>query len=148
MGFSVSGATVLLLLAFLVSGVTLATTLEDVSEARNAGVDAEEERLLDRLNTGIELTGAVYNETTETLTVTGENSGSMSLNTGVTDLLVDGEFAEISAVTIGNVSNRTLWTPGTVARLTVDAVTTRPSRVKLVTNTGVTAVRTEIASES
>jgi flagellar protein FlaF len=144
MGFSVSGATVLLLLGFLVAGLTLAAALEEVSEARNAGVNAEEQRILEQLNTDLNVTDAVYNKTNDTLTVIAQNSGSVTLDIADTDLLVDGQFANTSAVAVGGNPGRALWTPRTNASITLDSVTAQPSRIKLVTETGVAAVQTRI----
>jgi flagellar protein FlaF len=146
MGFSVSAATVILFLAFIAGGLALTSALEGAGEARNAGVDAEEERILDRVNTQINVTGAVYNGTGDTLRVSIANTGSSTLDTGDTDLLVDGQFERPATVAVAGDTGRDLWTPGTRATLTVDSLTQQPDRVKVVTGPGVAAVRTNVTS--
>lgn len=142
MGFSVSGATVILFLAFMVSGLALTSAIESASEARNTGVDAEEQRILDRINADINVTEMVYNGTSDELAVTVRNTGSTTLDTGDTDLLVDGRLELPASTAVENDTGRSLWTPGTNASLTVDGLTQRPDRVKIVTGPGVAAVRT------
>ncbi|MEF8813730.1 MAG: fla cluster protein flaF [Halovenus sp.] len=136
MGFSVSGAAAIIFIGLLISAATLVPAVQDAADAREAGMDAREERLLEQQNTAIEMIDAVY-YTNGTLVVRVENTGTTSLDANVTDLLVDGIYADPTTAIDGD-TERTLWTPGTELRFEY-AIGTSPERVAVVTERGIQA---------
>lgn len=142
MGFSTSGATVILFLGVLASVGVLAPAVEHAAEDVGDAYDGRSDRVLERRNTVVAVANATYNSTAGRLTVAVDNAGSVTLSVAETDLLVDGELAGYDAAVSG-VENRTLWAPGET--LTVRTNTSSPpARVTLVTGQGVTAVATNV----
>jgi flagellar protein FlaF len=137
MGFSVSGATAVLLVGMLISAATLYPALERSSELKRDSLDAQTERTLDRQNTDIRLRNATYNGTAETVEVEVENSGTTTLSVEDTDLLTDGTYRTGATVAVEGSTTRTVWAPGETLTFTLSGVTSGPSRVKVVTEHGI-----------
>lgn len=134
MGFSASGATAIIFIGLLVSAAALVPAIQDATNAREAGIDAKDDRMLEQRNTEIEVTDAVYH-TNETLVVRVENTGTTSLDADVTDLLVDGVYVDPNTAVDGD-ADRVLWTPTSELRFEY-AVETPPERVVVVTERGI-----------
>jgi flagellar protein FlaF len=146
-GFGVSGATAVILLAVLVAGGVAFGALSVAHETVTEASDAEAERLLEQRNTDVRFVGGSYNATTDVLLVEVENSGSVHLTVSGTDLLVDNR---VEALTVTLVSptgtvvasgdpatlSTDAWLPGEVVRFRVDGVTA-PERVTVVAPRGV-----------
>lgn len=143
MGFSVSGATVVISVGLLVSAATLYPALDRYSERRIEAVDGDHERALDRQNTALGAANATYNASADRLVVTVDNTGTTVLDVDDLDLLVDGKYQTVTNTTIGGDTGTTAWLPGERLRIEVGKPT-RPSRVKLVAGPGV-AVATEVS---
>jgi flagellar protein FlaF len=145
MGFSVSGATVVISIGLLVSAATLYPALDRYGERRVEAVDGDHERALDRQNTALGAPNATYDPDAERLVVTVENTGTTGLDVDRVDLLVDGRYRTVSAanVTVDGDADTATWLPGERLRVAVDQPTT-PTRVKVVTGPGV-AVAAEVA---
>lgn len=145
MGFSVSGATVVILAGLLLSMATLYPAVEESQEQQREAIDARDERLLDQRNTAIDITSATYDSVTGTLTVEVENTGTTTLDVERTDLLVDGEYQSSATTDVDGDSGRTVWAPGETLTFTLDGalpvLSTSPDRVKVVTEYGVAASR-------
>ena len=135
MGFGVSGSMAIIFLGVLIATGTLFTTLsataEDISDAR----DERQERLLDRRNTDIDVTSAVYNTTSGTLNLTVSNEGATTLSVNGTTLLVDNQYYSLSEATVDGLDATDLWEPGETLALNVSM--SQPVRVKVVTEQGV-----------
>ena len=135
MGFGVSGSTAIIFLGVLIATGTLFTTtsatVEQVDEAR----DEQQEHLLDRRNTEIGLTSAVYNSTSGTLNLSASNDGSTTLTVNGTTLLVDNQYESTAAAQVDGITATDLWEPGET--LTLNVSVSEPTRVKLVTEYGV-----------
>ena len=144
MGFSVSGATVVISVGLLVSAATLYPALDRYSERRLEAVDGEHERALDRQNTALGAANATYNASTDRLVVTAENTGTTTLDVDRVDLLVDGRYRTVStaSVTVDGGAGTATWLPGERLRIEITR-STAPSRVKIVAGPGV-AVATEV----
>ncbi len=134
MGFSMSGAAAIIFIGLLASAATLVPAVQDATNAREAGMDARDERLLEKQNTAVEITDAMY-YTNGTLIVRVENTGTTPLDANVTDLLVDGVYADPTTAVDG-ATERTLWTPGSELRFE-DAFGALPDRVVVVTEQGI-----------
>lgn len=113
MGFSVSGATALLFVAFLISfGTFYTATMGAVERVQEAEVETQEQNI-ETLNTEIELDSAVYNTTESELTITANNTGAEPLQPSELSLLVNGTFVSFgdSNVTLSDPSGDDLWVP-------------------------------------
>ena len=142
MGFSVSGATALLLVAFLISfGAFYSASMGTFGEIRDAQVD-QTDRTIDTINTDIEIGSATYNQTETDLIVVANNTGASTLKLNNTDLLIDGELEtgwQASATVNGTDAN--LWVSQQTLEITVSK-DTEPGRIKLVTEYGIAATAT------
>lgn len=104
---------------------------EEVTSAENTRAD----RLLERHNTDVTITGTSFN--TGEFTVQVLNEGSTTLSVNATDVILDGVYQ--STWVSSNVSGSTttdIWAPGETLNVTVSA-DSAPDRVKVVTGTGV-----------
>ena len=70
------------------------------------------------------------------------NTGSTALSVRETDLLIDGVYQQTYETSIDGRTARELWLPGET--LTVTVSTSRPKRVKIVTEHGVAETVTEV----
>jgi flagellar protein FlaF len=140
MGFSVSGAVAVVLIGLLVSAATLYPAVDRATERRADAVEARDERALERQNTAVSLVDATYNTSQETLTVTVTNTGASTLDVPAVDLLVDGEYAVLSAAnrSVGGDTATEVWSPGENLTLT-RGEPSAPERVFVVTGPGVAA---------
>lgn len=138
MGFSVSGATVVLFLGMVVSlGIAYSGAFNAFEQVDDAYHD-DADRLLEQKNTAIEVANVSWNGT-DRLTVEVENTGSTSLSVNDTDLLVDNVYQEtVENRTVDGDAGTDLWLPGETLTFTV-AADGQPGRVKVVTETGVSA---------
>lgn len=146
MGFSVSGSAAIifvsLFIAFGAWYTASANSFEQISEAEAASTDTA---LADR-NTRMSLASATYNATTDELTIRANNTGASQLSLAATDLLVDGRFVSGwagNATVEGNVDTA-VWLSGETLEIPLSR-SSQPSRVKLVTQTGVAAT-TEVTA--
>ena len=141
MGFSVSGSAAILFIAAFVSvGILYLAAYNGYERVQDADA-GHGERVLEQRNTEVNVTNTTYNSTDDILTVNVTNEGATSLSVNETDLLVDGEFYSRDSYenwTVDGQSNTTLWLPGETYSIEVN-LSAEPSRVKVVTSTGVTA---------
>lgn len=137
MGFGVSGSTAIIFLGVLVCTGTLYTAAAGSAERLTDAEGENHERLLERRNTGIDIANATY-DTSDTggLVIRANNTGSTTLSVEDTTLLLDNEYKNVSADNsfVDGDSGTDLWTPGETLRI---ELSTNASRVKLVTETGV-----------
>lgn len=145
MGFSVSGATAIILIGLLVSGVTFIPAVQDTVDGYTTSVEQQSDRTLAQQNTDLTFQTVAYNSTTKTLTVRIENTGTTTLEANSTDMLVDGEFVTVTP-TVENDSSRFLWSPGTTLTLKQDV--TDPQRVVVIAETGNSIARGGITGGS
>ena len=138
MGFSVSGSAAIIFAAlFIAFGMwytASANTFEQLNDAKSDRTDA----VRAAGSSGVEVTNATYNASTDELTVTVENTGAAQLTLASTDLLVDGQYRtgwQDNATVEGNADTR-LWLGSEVLTVTV-SLSSQPDRVKVVAGTGV-----------
>ena len=143
MGFSVSGSTAVIFIGVLIAANSLYgawTYSQDQIETARA--DSEHDYLEQR-QTSVEIVGTSYSSDTNTLSVNVSNTGSTSLGTSGTTVVVDGEYAPKETTTVkdsfGNVRDSSLWLPGDYLTVNVSS-TTDPTRVKITTDNGISAV--------
>lgn len=147
MGFSVSGATAVILvgglIAFSFAFTAASNGYEQIADAR----EEHQNSVLAQQNTAIEVTNATYDSGAGELTVNATNEGSTELEVADTSLLVDGEYVQPSALnaSVEGDSSTALWLPGETLTFVVD-VASQPGRVKVVTETGVADTTTEVTA--
>ena len=141
MGFGVSGAsTVIFLGLFLAAGTLYATTSQTAERLADAR-DDDSERLLDQRNTAINVTDAVHRANDDELNITVENRGTTTLSVNDTTVLADNEYVSTANATVDGASGTDFWPPGTTLHLTLNR-SSAPERIKVVTETGVSAGQT------
>lgn len=139
MGFSVSGATALLLIAFLISfGAFYTATTGAVDQVQDAQID-QTDRSIETLNTEIGITH-VGNDGDE-LTIEAENTGASTLQIDDLSLLVDGEYIphEDLETEVDGSSESELWMPQQQLTITTERDLELPVRIRLVTEHGIAA---------
>lgn len=132
-----------LLVGVLVAISTAYPMMSGANERVQTAVDDRDDRSLSQRNTDIELANVTYNETTDVLVVRVNNTGSRTLSVNDTDVLVDGRFQQGYATSVDGDGSRSIWTPGETLRVELSA-STRPDRVKVVTEFGIAETETEI----
>lgn len=164
MGFSVPGAVVILFVGLLVSVGTLYPVVETGLER---GVRAQEEaqdRLLHQQNTNFVIEDATYDATHDILVVNATNTGTTALSIAKTDGLVDGQYIvdpfvfqegaltepvrlDIFLDTYLIVPDEVeLWLPGETITFVFEDYTTAPTRMTLVSETGLSRGETVVVA--
>ena len=145
MGFSVSGATVVIFLGIFISFGMAYTAANNGMERVNDAYEDSRSDALERQNTALAIDstsvanagGQLY------LTVSVNNAGSTTLSVDDTDILIEGAYTPHTDMETLNVSGNketNLWLPGETLRFKV-AVDTASPRVKVVTESGVAAAK-------
>lgn len=104
MGFSTSIATVVLFLGMLIIATASYTTLNRSTELVIEAKDAQQERMLEQLNTKITITGITTQGSD--LNITVKNDGSEVLNSSTVNVLLDGSYVTPDSITPSGV-----WSP-------------------------------------
>lgn len=156
MGFSASGALVVLFIGLLVSASYLFPALEAGVERTHDATDAAEVRLLRMQNTDFVVDDAQYDtsQTPDTLMIRATNTGTTALRVERVDVLVDGVYVDatvfddsiatqpnattqIAAVLDGgDHTEPVLWLPGETVAFGWDANSSTPTRAVVVVETG------------
>lgn len=144
MGFSTSGATVILFIGLLVSVGIVYPPVERSFEAVTGALDDRDDRMLQLRNSDVAVTNVTYDSTTDALNVTVDNTGTVSLAVEETDLLVNGTLVTTYTTTVGGTENRSLWGAGETLKFRVSGVTNEPARVTVVTELGLRRVATDV----
>lgn len=144
MGFSVSGATVILFLGIFISFGVAYSAANDGFERVNGAYEENTEDELTRQNTAVGIgTASVANWGGQAyLNLTVNNTGSTTLSVNDTDILIDGNYTnhtsdKMVTLEVGDDNETDLWLPGETLHANVSVET--PGRVKVVTGPGVSA---------
>ena len=146
MGFSVSGSVAIISIGVLVAFGVMFPAVVDSSHQVSEAQSTQSERILDQQNTEITIDNATYDGTN--LTVDVVNEGTVALDVGETDVIVDGHYVDFEPeeTTVYQTLNKSdgdattgVWLSGEVLEVTI-AVDSPPERVKVVTETGVSDV--------
>jgi flagellar protein FlaF len=144
MGFSVSGAAAIIFATMFVTFgmwfTASANSFESISDAETDKSD----RALEAQNTAISIANVTHDNSTGELTVVVTNTGAAQLSVASTDLLVDGQYQsgwEDTATVAGK--DTRLWLAGEQLAITV-TTPAEPDRVKIVTESGISATTTEV----
>ncbi|WP_227133250.1 flagellin [Halorubellus salinus] len=143
MGFSTSGSMAVLFVGVLIAISTAYPMMSAANERVQTAVDDRGDRAVSQRNSDIELGNVTYNATTDALVVRVNNTGSRTLSVADTDVLVDGAYRQGYATSVAGDGTRTIWVPGETLRIEV-STSTRPDRVKVVTEFGIAETETDI----
>ncbi|MDY6965233.1 MAG: hypothetical protein SVM80_04595 [Halobacteriota archaeon] len=133
MGFSVSAAVAIFLIGFLVMASSSFTLVSNSAELVNDGRKEQQNRMLDELQTDINITSIDYNLTLQRLIIEVVNTGSIILDAGEVNLLIDGDLITEDIA----LSPAKVWIPEKTLTINVTSVASSPSRVKVVTENGI-----------
>jgi len=132
MGFSVSASIAIFLFGFLVMGSILYSSGNNSARLVDDGQNEQHKRMVDELQTAINITSTDYNLTLQKLTVNVENKGGIVLDSSKINLLIDGNIS--SSVSFNPTK---VWIPENELIITATGVSSSPDRVKIVTENGV-----------
>ena len=139
MGFSVSSATVVILLGLLI-GFGMFYSVADASVTRVVDAhDDRADRLLDVKNTQITPIEAGYNTSSNQVTGTVRNDGTTSIPISKTSVLIDGEYDTGLDLEVENAPDSHIWMPGEKLRFESGSYDSAPESIKVVTPDGVSA---------
>jgi flagellar protein FlaF len=146
-GFGVSGSTAIIFLGVLIATGTLYTAAAGTAETLEDAHDSDEERLLDRRNTDINVTSVTYrnNSGSYPVEIRVNNTGTETLSVNDTSILVDNEYrpiGEAKTVTVDGTSGTDIWASGETLFIELFPEDSPPQRVKVVTENGVEALNT------
>lgn len=142
MGFSTSGSMAVLFVGVLVAISTAYPVMSTANERVHTAVEDRSDRSMSERNSNIELANTTYNASNDTLVVWVDNAGSRTLSVNDTDVLVNGIYRQGYVTTVDG-ENRTVWVPGETLRIELSA-STRPDRVKVITEFGIAETETEV----
>lgn len=137
MGFSVSGSAAIVFIAAFVSVGILYTAAYNGYEEVTVAEDGQADRLLHQRNTDVSIVRTAYNSTESNFTVEIVNEGSATLSVNETDVVLDGAYQPTwESYNVSGSTTTDVWAPGESLNVTI-STSTDPSRVKVVTETGV-----------
>jgi len=138
MGFSVSGSAALIFVAAFIGFGMFYSAAANSTEMVNDAREDRSDRQLERTNTAIQITTVNYNDTSNYLNVTVENTGATELSVSDVDVLADNSYQTGYRSAVEGDAATDLWLPRET--LSINAtVTPRPDGVKIVTGPGVAA---------
>lgn len=149
MGFSTSATVAIMLIGFLLAAGVLIPTAFTVSDNTGEAFSAQADQTRDQMNTAIEIATVAENGDGN-LTVTVTNNGTTALDVLKTDVLLDGEYINRSDyVATVDGTETDIWHPGAQLELEFDGAMADdgedPSRVKIITQYGITAATEDFA---
>jgi archaellum component FlaF (FlaF/FlaG flagellin family) len=127
----------------MIFGAT-AAYYEDLREAQSASAQNMEEMI----NTAVQVEMAGYNASTKVLRVNVTNTGSVTLETALLDVVVDGilKTANITKIENGGYDGG-LWYPATTISISLSGIDS-PQRVKISTSIGASSYTSDIIISS
>lgn len=147
MGFSTSGATLVIFLGVLVSASVFFPAAERGVEQVSDAVADRNDRVLDRRNAAPTIANATYDASDDAAVVNVTNAGAVTLSVEHTDLLLNGSI-RTGDTAVDGVADRSLWTPGETLTVEVTGVPGPPERVTVVTEHGLERVTTNVTEVS
>jgi flagellar protein FlaF len=144
MGFSTSAATAVIFVGVLVSLSIVFPATAGSFEAVSDAMASREDRVLKQRNSDLRVDTATYDSGDDRVRVNVTNTGTVSIDVGETDLLIDGHIRPNRTTTVEGVGGRSIWAPGETLRITVQNVTTAPTRVTIVNEFGVADANSSI----
>jgi len=145
MGFSVSGATAIILIGGLIAFSFAFSAVNNGYERVSEAQQQQEDRQLLQTNSDVGIANATHDATASELTVHVNNTGSAVLTIEELSLLVDGTYRGNLTTSVDGDNETSVLLPGEQLVMTLEQ-TTQPDRVKVVAGTGVAATETEVIS--
>lgn len=145
MGFSVSGATAVILIGGLIAFSFAFTAVNNGYERVAEAQEDQEDRQLLQVNSAIDIANASYDASGTALTVAVNNTGAAELTVGEVSLLVDGTYRSNVSTAIAGNTETGVFLPGEQLTMTVNQ-SVQPDRIKVVAGTGVAATATEVTA--
>ncbi len=138
MGFSVSMTFAIFLVAFIALSSILVSSYDYRSNLIDDAKEVRQERMLDELQTDLEITSTSHNAMGSFLTINVNNTGSTVLNANKVDVILDGSLktGDISSLMVDGVAT-TVWAPDEPLRINITGVSSNPARVKLIAENGI-----------
>jgi flagellar protein FlaF len=138
-GFSTSGSLLIVFFGLFIALGTLYTVTSNTSERLVDAYDDELSHQNDIERTDITITDANWHTTDGNLTIRVNNTGATELSVGESDAFVDGEYWAPDDFQLTTVDGQPTDVWGLQEQLRLENDTTQPTRVKVVTETGVAA---------
>lgn len=130
MGFSTSGAAIVILIGILLALSVLTPALFSVVESTGSAYSAQSDHLREQANTEVTITDTEINTDADELSVTVSNDGSSSLSIEKTDVLINGTYVPTTGGDDGETTtvetngdtepNTDIWPPGTDLKLDIE----------------------------
>ncbi|MCW7076225.1 MAG: archaellum stator protein ArlF [Candidatus Syntropharchaeales archaeon] len=138
MGFSVSVTFAIFLVAFLALSSILVSSYDYRSNLIDDAKEIRQERMLNELQTDLEIVQTSYNPTLDILTIDVDNSGSITLDTDEIDVIVDGRMqtGNITSLLVDG-ADTTVWAPEETLEIKVSGIASDPTRIKVIAGNGV-----------
>jgi len=127
----------------LIALSTAYPAMSAANERVQSATDDQRDRSVSQRNSDIDLWNVTYDATNDTLVVRVNNTGSRTLFVNDTDLIVDGAYRTGYASSVAGETNRSIWVPGETLRIEL-STTTRPDRVRVVTEFGIAETETDV----
>jgi flagellar protein FlaF len=137
MGFSTSVATMLIFMGVVLSIGIMFPAMEGSFEQVSDALEGRDDRVLEQRNSEVNVTNTSYDAAADTFTLEANNTGAVTLDVEEVDVLFDGEIQTGYTASVEGVTGRSLWVSGETLAIEVSSVTSKPTRVKLVTGTGI-----------
>ncbi|GAB3680214.1 hypothetical protein GCM10028857_02640 [Salinarchaeum chitinilyticum] len=147
MGFSVSGATAIILIGGLIAFSFAFSAVNNGYERVSEAQQEQSDRQLLQTNSDVGIANVSYDEIGSELTVRVNNTGSAVLTIEELSLLVDGDYQGNVTTSVDGDAETALLLPGEQLVLTVDRAS-QPDRVKVVAGTGVAATETGVTASA
>ncbi|AEH38138.1 flagellin [Halopiger xanaduensis SH-6] len=154
MGFSTSGAIIVILIGVLVAFSAIVPTVFNITSTTGDAFSAKNDQFREQANSEIVIE-SFETESTVDAVVNVTNDGARSLSVERTDVVVNGEYyptndSDAETAIITNDSTRSssdVWLPGTVLQIEIDnsklesdsEITGDGDRVKITTERGIAA---------
>jgi len=138
MGFSVSGSAALIFVAAFIGFGMFYSAAANSTELVNDAREDRSDRQLERTNTEIEITTVNYDENSDYLNVTVDNTGATELSVSDVDVLADNSYQTGYRTAVEGNDETDLWLPQETLAINA-TLSSQPGQIKIVTGPGVAA---------
>ncbi len=137
------GITVLVL---LIAASIFISSLKSYQDMTRAAEEVRGERLEESVQTDIEIENALYYYVGDNLEVKAINTGSTVLETSSVQVFLDGEIVLDQNISrrLVNGANTNVWGPEENLKIYIENQASKPERIKLVSDFGISDYYTEI----
>ncbi len=138
MAFSAAAVHIIFAIAITAAGAIFATSVFNAEDAIEGAWRDDWDRRDAAVHTEITISNAIHEPSGSTLTIHVNNTGSVTLDPALTEIIVDGEYvtAQVSSRLVEGTSS-TVWAPGDELVIIVTSITTAPSTASVITGNGI-----------